>query len=606
MKKRWLKDNRGAALVSVMIAVAFIAILASTLLYMAYSNYKMKVVNYEAKVNFYGTEHDMTVLSTGIRNEVAKATDDPIEKLYEIVGSTDTITFDEATGKYVGNFYSPNKLAAVVYGQDYKDDIDVLTLKSTANATVPIDEDRNYGTGNADAYKVTYSSSNPTFTVEDEIVKVQDKEADGTPKVDALGNPVLVDQPNGVTKVTLNDIEITQVDLDGKYENTIVTDMVFRVKKETPVSDAGGIGKFSVLSDNGVSTPSGSDGTRIEMYGNIFLGPQGGEYDYLADGTINPGGKDALVLDGDTVFTAYGDYMVVFGNVRLKDRAILQVVGGNLTVYGDIILEGAGSGLICTGNVYFPADDKPGGVTGEKYKILTPGSTNVLPQSLLTKTLTVDSDKYLDLLTTLGLTDNSTNNDGILNQILSADGRQKLNAFSTGDHAKTQKAIDMFGIKYNTTVWVKDNQPINDGNLSNNLCFMVGSGCTFGDAAVNGTSQNLNTTFICLEDIKLTNTKSLRFSQVGSEVFNFMLTPEGSKGQINNSGSQSYMEYDAQTHMIIDGQGVAANNTTIASLFQTGNKSNEVVNKVLGLSSNGDSKDPIIHTAIGYENWHKE
>ncbi|MBQ3515742.1 MAG: hypothetical protein IJA29_00830 [Lachnospiraceae bacterium] len=601
MKKRWLKDNRGAALVSVMIAVAFIAILASTLLYMAYSNYKMKVVNYEAKVNFYGTEHDMTVLSTNIRNEVAKATGNPVEKLYEVVGSADDLTFDEATGKYVGNYYSPNKLAAVVYGQDYKDDVDVLTLKSTATATVNIDADRNYGTGNANAYKVTYSSDNPTFSIEDEIV--QEFNPDGTPKLDDTGAQVF--KKTGVTKITLNDIKISQVDLDGKYENTIVTDMVFRVKEETPVKDAGGIGKFSVLSDSGVSTPATSDGTRIEMYGNVFLGPEDGEYAY-SGGKINPGGKDALVLDGDTVFTAYGDYMVVFGNIRLKDRAILQVVGGNLTVYGDIILEGAGSGLICTGNVYFPADDKPGGVAGEKYKILTPGSTNVLPQSLMTKTLTVDSDKYLDLLTTLGLTDNSTNNDGILNQILSADGRQKLNAFSTGDHAKTQKAIDMFGIKYNTTVWVKDNQPINDGNLSNNLCFMVGSGCTFGDAAVNGTSQNLNTTFICLEDIKLTNTKSLRFSQVGSEVFNFMLTPEGSKGQINNSGSQSYMEYDAQTHMIIDGQGVTANNTTIASLFQEGNKSNEVVNKVLGLSSNGSSAETIIHTAIGYENWHKE
>lgn len=601
MKKRWLKDNRGAALVSVMIAVAFIAILASTLLYMAYSNYKMKVVNYEAKVNFYGTEHDMTELSTNIRNEVAKATGNPVEKLYEVVGSADDLTFDEATGKYVGNYYSPNKLAAVVYGQDYKDDIDVLDLKSTATATVNIDADRNYGTGNANAYKVTYSSDNPTFSIEDEIV--QEFNPDGTPKLDDTGAQVF--KKTGVTKITLNDIKISQVDLDGKYENTIVTDMVFRVKEETPVKDAGGIGKFSVLSDSGVSTPASSDGTRIEMYGNVFLGPEDGEYAY-SGGKINPGGKDALVLDGDTVFTAYGDYMVVFGNIRLKDRAILQVVGGNLTVYGDIILEGAGSGLICTGNVFFPADDKPGGAAGEKYKILTPGSTNVLPQSLMTKTLTVDSDKYLDLLTTLGLTDNSTNNDGILNQILSADGRQKLNAFSTGDHAKTQKAIDMFGIKYNTTVWVKDNQPINDGNLSNNLCFMVGEGCTFGDAAVNGTSQNLNTTFICLEDIKLTNTKSLRFSQVGSEVFNFMLTPEGSKGQINNSGSQSYMEYDAQTHMIIDGQGVTENNTTIASLFQEGNTSNEVVNKVLGLSSNGSSAETIIHTAIGYENWHKE
>lgn len=568
MKKKWFKDNRGAALISVMIAVAFISILASTLLYMSYSNYKMKVVNYESKVNFYGTEHDLTVMSTGIRNEVATASD-PLKALQDAVGF---VSLDAA-----GNGrYNPSKLANIVYPT-------YGATSTETNVTLLVDENRQYDSGNPNAYTVAYHTDVPGASVANYLV-------------DTTSEP-------GITKVTLKGIKLTQTSLDGGYVNTITTDMVFRVKKVTSTSDAGGIGKFSVLSDNGVSTPDNVQATRIEMYGNVFLGPMGGNYAYTGTGAINPGGKDALVLTGNSSFVAYGDYMVVFGNIRLKDEALLQVIGGNLTVYGDIILESSTASVVCTGKVFFPADDKPD-QPGVKYGIT--GTGNVLPASLKTKTEKVETDKYTELLTTLKLDDSDHNNDGILNQVLSDDARTKLGKFSTGDHAKTAETIDIFGIEYNTTVWVKDSSPLNDGDLNNNLCFMTGSNCYFGDASAAGSSQNLNTTFICLEDIKLNNKKTLRFSQVGSEVFNFMIIKSGTKGQITNTGSQSYMEYDEATHMIVDGDGVEANNTDIASLFQPGNAANEVVNKVLGLSTNGESKDPVVQTAIGYENWYKE
>lgn len=57
MKKySFQKDNRGAAMVTAIITIMFIAILGSTLISMAYSNYIMKVNNYKAKDNFYNAE----------------------------------------------------------------------------------------------------------------------------------------------------------------------------------------------------------------------------------------------------------------------------------------------------------------------------------------------------------------------------------------------------------------------------------------------------------------------------------------------------------------------------------------------------------------------
>ena len=49
-------DNKGSAMVVVIIAMAFIGILASVLMYMSLLNYQMKVNNLKAKDNFYSAE----------------------------------------------------------------------------------------------------------------------------------------------------------------------------------------------------------------------------------------------------------------------------------------------------------------------------------------------------------------------------------------------------------------------------------------------------------------------------------------------------------------------------------------------------------------------
>ena len=49
-------DNKGSAMVVVIIAMAFIGILASVLMYMSLLNYQMKANNLQAKDNFYSAE----------------------------------------------------------------------------------------------------------------------------------------------------------------------------------------------------------------------------------------------------------------------------------------------------------------------------------------------------------------------------------------------------------------------------------------------------------------------------------------------------------------------------------------------------------------------
>lgn len=56
LNKSARKDNRGAALITVVIVLLFISILCTLILYISAVNYRMKRTNYSSKVSFYNSE----------------------------------------------------------------------------------------------------------------------------------------------------------------------------------------------------------------------------------------------------------------------------------------------------------------------------------------------------------------------------------------------------------------------------------------------------------------------------------------------------------------------------------------------------------------------
>ncbi len=67
-------NNKGAAMVSVLIATVFIAVLATTLLYMAYLNYLTKAVRNASNDNFYTCEYALDDLATSLQQIAAETT----------------------------------------------------------------------------------------------------------------------------------------------------------------------------------------------------------------------------------------------------------------------------------------------------------------------------------------------------------------------------------------------------------------------------------------------------------------------------------------------------------------------------------------------------
>ncbi len=105
--RRKLLDNKGAALVTILIAVTFMTIMASSLMYMAYMNYLTKSMRYSATDNFYTDEFALDDLSTTLQQIAAREStiDNARNAIKAAVGE-----------RYVGSFraYTNDDVAALI------------------------------------------------------------------------------------------------------------------------------------------------------------------------------------------------------------------------------------------------------------------------------------------------------------------------------------------------------------------------------------------------------------------------------------------------------------------------------------------------------------
>ncbi len=526
--KKILKDNRGAALITIMIAVAFIAILASALLYMSYSNFKMKVVNYESKVNFYETEGNLTNITTSIRNEIANSSS-PLQTLKTTVGCYEVAP---GTKQYR---YNPKALAMLLD--------DTITIGPGES---PI------------AYTITEADGDETFVSHmtpdnDPNFLIYTKDgADGT-----IADATL---KSNEQKIVLADVLVQHTEGENGYVNKLVTDIVFRVSSSPTSATPGGVGEFSVLMDNPINTTGNS--SRITFYGNSFVGP----------GDYTSASPTALTLDGDSYLAQKGEYMIVYGDIVLNNQAVLHIAEGSLTVYGNIYLNG-NSVLMCDGNLFMKDGCTIVNNTGK--------ANAVIPSDLALTKQTVTAESENNVKSTLGLDDGDTDNDGIVNQILLPEMKEKMK--SPGNWmTNNAPSVNLQGIEYNVFFWSADQ--VNNEDADGSLCFMTNANPQMQDGA------NRNTTFIGFENLTFSNDKNLVLTQMGSTAFNALTTPGG----------------DDVPEIIIGDNATTGETFELSAFFNTSPSPNEAVNNLINNSVNGGGGEPIIDTAVGYENWTKE
>ena len=77
------KQNKGFSLITVIIAVSFIGILGLLVLYMALSNFQMKITDLKGKDSFYTAERAIEEIRVGLQEDVGNSMSEAYIKVLE-------------------------------------------------------------------------------------------------------------------------------------------------------------------------------------------------------------------------------------------------------------------------------------------------------------------------------------------------------------------------------------------------------------------------------------------------------------------------------------------------------------------------------------------
>ena len=241
------KDNKGAAIVLVIVAIAFIGMLVAMILYMAYCNYLMKTSDKIAKDNFYSAEYALDVINAGLQHDIS----------------------DSMAAAYVKTMQSSSDLSA---------DAMTVTFKS---AYVTELKDRILQSGAANKWDLNHLKQ---MWTNEGVMIASTLGAEGAYLVAEDGNYTFVDA-SASGYVTLEDLYIVYTDNKG-YVSIINTDVRLAIPDIDFAQQAMKmtIENFSLVANDSLvndivkptSAPAGvSTGSKVEITGNVFGGYDG-------------------------------------------------------------------------------------------------------------------------------------------------------------------------------------------------------------------------------------------------------------------------------------------------------------------------------------------
>lgn len=290
--------NKGMAFVTVLIAVMFIGLLATSLAFMAYNNYVAKATRWQSSDNFYYDEFSLEEISSGIRQygedyisttPTASLTGDTASDF--IIGMAKGAGVVDASGasdngNYGGNFtgtWAPASLQNLLNTYGITNDATSSVEITISASTIP---------GRTDC---TYIRKGKDITYKNVCLNVLDKAT------------------NYTTTIT-TDIHFPSVQLKG---------------------DGIPVNEFSLMSDRPLKWTNGGISS---FTGNVFV----------IDKATPPHNTTALLADKGANVQLMGKQNLIVGNVEVKGGSILTI-GGEATITGTLTVE-AGSMVQFNGN----------------------------------------------------------------------------------------------------------------------------------------------------------------------------------------------------------------------------------------------------------------
>lgn len=366
MNKAFRKDNRGSAIILVIIAIAMIGILASTIMWAAYVNYMIKCADIRNKNSFYSSETVVEQIMAGMQHEASAA----ISLSYQDVMQNWSNDEDESSrfSRFTTSFL----------------DALIASLKDTTKGSGFYDRDvlKSY--------------------VDAELFDCVDlDEWDKEPStMELINNSTLV----------LHNIRVSFTDENG-YVSVVNTDICIDVPKLVFYQNGNidNLYEYALIGNTGIETKSGSGSTIID--GSIYAGNDG-----IDDGGIVVNMASSLTVQSGKLVISKGDITVngptagfMVRSVSGSDNKVyaegLNINSGTLSldsktyIANDLILSGTGStatltkeyygfgSSVNTGIDFNPADDSTKVAADKSSAILINGKSATIDMSGITKLL---------------------------------------------------------------------------------------------------------------------------------------------------------------------------------------------------------------------------
>ncbi|MBD5445050.1 MAG: hypothetical protein HDR29_05805 [Lachnospiraceae bacterium] len=243
------QDNKGAAMVMVLVIIMFISILAAILMFVSYLGYQMRLMDKRGKDTFYDAETVLDEINTGLQEEASEAMAEAYNKVMTNYAAYDSTVMRSS------EFYRTyiNELKKRLQGSEPDGRYDIKLLRSWLS-----DEIVGNTTGTeADGDR----ASRLKFGTYGAIV-----ESNVTPEAYTLDY-------KESEYLKIKDLKVTYVDTNG-YVSIISTDIKLMLPTVSfaQSSEIPRLEKFSMIADETLAMGNTGAGLGIDIKGNVYAG----------------------------------------------------------------------------------------------------------------------------------------------------------------------------------------------------------------------------------------------------------------------------------------------------------------------------------------------
>ncbi|MDE6847421.1 MAG: hypothetical protein K2J99_16870 [Lachnospiraceae bacterium] len=337
------RDDRGSAIVIVIIAMALIGIMATTILWAAYLNYRIKINDLKVKNSFYSAETVVEQIQAGVKLKVSEAIN---EAYQDVISNWDALGTDANRESYFLTAYIAaveSKFGTTPTGSPTRYDKDML--KGFVDSEWWLEDDPNN-----DGYIVNdpWDTAIPEFKAANSV--------------------------NGYGSMSLKNICIEYYD-SNDYLSIINTDIAIDVPK-LRFTQAGTIDRlypYVLIGDEGIEMDGNTVAISGSIYGGVDKNMKGGiqvcrdSHVTIEDASYIISGGD-IVVGNDAIFSSMVNQNaeLIVRNVTEDSKGFrtnvyangLALNGGHLDasarmyIANDLILSGKGSNVSLTGQYY--------------------------------------------------------------------------------------------------------------------------------------------------------------------------------------------------------------------------------------------------------------